>query len=153
MSGWDNEEIYVEMRDVVGKTEFVGYEMDKVEARITGILKDGQFVETAEEGETVEIVLDRTPFYAESGGQVADGGRLYCNVGSEDVLNVTSPVEGLTLHTVKISKGKLGVGNEVLAEIDFGRRRATEANHTSTHLLHRALKDVLGEHVNSQVRG
>jgi alanyl-tRNA synthetase len=148
LSGWDNEEIYVEMRDVVGKTEFVGYEMDKVEARITGILKDGQFVETAEEGETVEIVLDRTPFYAESGGQVADGGRLYCNVGSGDVLNVTSPVEGLTLHTVKISKGKLGVGNEVLAEIDFGRRRATEANHTSTHLLHRALKDVLGEHVN-----
>lgn len=146
-SGWE-EAAYVEVRDVVGNTEFVGYETDKVDVRVIGILKDGQFVEMAGAGETVEIILDKTPFYAEAGGQVADTGDISGTTGSGTVSNVISPLEGLILHTVQVQDGKIAVGDEVLAEIDSRRRRATEANHTATHLLHRALKEVLGDHVN-----
>ncbi len=136
-------------RDTV-KTLFVGYSEPMTRGQIVAILKGGQLVERAGEGETVQVVLDQTPFYAEAGGQVGDTGRLHGDDGAADVSD-TQKDSGYWFHTATIAAGELRVGETVDAEIDAGRRSNIQRNHTTTHLLHKALQIVLGPHV--QQRG
>ncbi len=143
---------------VVGRAEpslFKGYETTQVdEARVVGLIKGGDEVQDLSEGGEGEVVLDQTPFYAESGGQVGDVGRLSnppATAGGTDfiaaVVDTYSPTQGLIVHKVKVEKGSLKVGDTVVAEVDVEKRDATRRNHTATHLMHAALREVLGSHV------
>ncbi len=132
------------------KTLFVGYSEPQTQGHITAIIRGGQLVESAHEGETVQIVLDQTPFYAEAGGQVGDTGRLHGANGAAEVSD-TQKDSGYWFHTATITAGELRVGDAISAEIDSGRRTNIQRNHTTTHLLHKALQLVLGPHV--QQRG
>ncbi len=134
----------------VGKTLFVGYSEARTHGKITAIVKSGQLVDGASEGETVQIVLDQTPFYAEAGGQVGDTGGLHGAEGGAEVTD-TQKDSGYWFHTATVTAGELTVGDTVDAQIDTGRRASIQRNHTTTHLLHKALQEVLGSHV--QQRG
>ncbi len=136
-------------RDVV-KSLFVGYSEAKSRGQITAIVKNGALVETASEGETVQIVLDQTPFYAEAGGQVGDTGFLHSDGGAAEVSD-TQKDSGYWFHSATLTAGTLSVGDTADAQIDAGRRFSVQRNHTTTHLLHKALQQVLGSHV--QQRG
>jgi alanyl-tRNA synthetase len=131
-----------------GETPFLGYETTRVEdARIAAILRDGIEVEAVVPGDdVVEVVLDRTPFYAEAGGQVGDQGRLHDPDGAPllAVADTQRPLPGLVVHAGTVD-GRLRVGDSVIAEVDAARRADTMRNHTGTHLLHRALRNVVGE--------
>jgi alanyl-tRNA synthetase len=126
--------------------EFVGYKKYAARARILALLANGERVDQAAEGTQVEVVLDRTPFYAEGGGQVADTGRLQVPRGVVEVTDTQRPVGGLIVHRGRVSGVGIRVGQPVRAEIDIPRRQDIMRNHTATHLLHQALRDVLGEH-------
>ena len=132
-----------------GRTEFRGYDTLECTAKVIAIVKNGEAIASAGPGEEVEIVLDATPFYAESGGQVGDRGTLYY-AGSEQkvaaVENTWSPVPGLIVHKAA-TVWPISRGDEVLAAVAPGIRRPTMRNHTATHLLHAALRAVLGTHV------
>ncbi|HET6647429.1 MAG TPA: alanine--tRNA ligase [Pyrinomonadaceae bacterium] len=143
---------------IVSRTErsqFKGYEATRVDhARVVSVIKDGHEVQQLKEGDEAEVVLNQTPFYAESGGQVGDVGRLSsqaAKAGSPDViasvLDTYSPSQGLIVHKVKLETGTLTVGDPVSAEVDVVKRDATRRNHTATHLMHAALREVLGTHV------
>jgi alanyl-tRNA synthetase len=141
-------EIWLTLRDTHGATEFLGYSQDAAVASITAIVKDGAEVASAEAGEIVQIVLNQTPFYAESGGQAGDTGTV-CLHGAvvAAVSDTQAPASGLFVHTLNILQGVLRVGDTVEVQIDTARRRRIRANHSATHLLHAALRQVLGEHV------
>ncbi len=134
--------------DIHEASEFIGYEQLAVESTVVTLLKDGVLAEQASEGEEVQFILDRTPFYAESGGQVADKGIISGETFVAEVQDVQKAPNGQNLHTAIIRSGEMMKGAKVLAEVDQAARKLTIRNHTATHLLHRALKDVLGEHVN-----
>ena len=127
-------------------TSFVGYETLESEARVLALLKDDEPVDEAGEGETLEIVLDRTPFYAERGGQAGDSGALDSEDAHVDVETTYPWRETISVHNGTITRGTLRVGGTVTARVDAARRAAIERNHTATHLLHHALRQVLGEH-------
>jgi alanyl-tRNA synthetase len=145
------------------KAEFTGYETTRVEdAKVVVLIDDDHEVQSLTADQEGEVVLDRTPFYAESGGQVGDVGRLSnppATAGGTDlaaadrddfaaaVLDTYSPAQGLIVHKVKIEKGTLKVGDIVSAELDVEKRDSTRRNHTATHLMHAALREVLGTHV------
>lgn len=129
------------------ESEFIGYSHTVADAEIVAIVKDGELVDSAQEGEEVQLVLDRTPFYAESGGQIADKGALTNDLVTASVLDVKKAPNGQNLHTVRVDSGEL-TKTAVKAKVDASERRHTVKNHTATHLLHQALKDVLGTHVN-----
>jgi alanyl-tRNA synthetase len=136
--------------DNIPKTEFEGYSAMRVDgARVLALVKDGVGVPELKAGEQGEVVLDATSFYADSGGQVGDKGWLYSddhNTVLADVSGATKPVQGVFAHRV-IARQTLAVGDVVDAVVDAENRRATERNHTGTHLLHAALREVLGKHV------
>jgi len=134
----------------IQKTLFVGYSEPRTQAQVTAIVRSGQLTDTAGEGETVQVVLDQTPFYAEAGGQVGDTGQLHGENGAAEVSD-TQKDSGYWFHTVTITAGQLSVGDTLDAQIDAGRRFSIQRNHTTTHLLHKALQIVLGAHV--QQRG
>jgi alanyl-tRNA synthetase len=128
--------------------EFVGYETIRVDdARVVAILRGGERMAALAEGEEGDVVLDRTPFYAESGGQVGDQGSLSAAAGTGRVLDVQTPVGGVILHRTRVQQGALRAGDAVAAAVDADRRFATACHHTATHLLHAGLREVLGEHV------
>jgi alanyl-tRNA synthetase len=129
-----------------GKTTFLGYSSCAAEGTVIGIIAGGAPVDELGEGEEGELFLDTTPFYAESGGQVGDRGVLTTGDAEVAVLNTYHPVEGVHAHTVQVKKGQLRVGQSVTARVDEGRRQAIARAHTATHLLHHALREVLGEH-------
>ncbi len=131
-------------------TLFVGYSEASTQSPLVAIIKDGQLTQTASEGETVQIVLDQTPFYAEAGGQVGDMGTLHGDTGAFQVSD-TQKEGGFVFHRGQVTNGELHVGDSVDAQIDAARRLGIARNHTTTHLLHRALQDILGPHV--QQRG
>ncbi|MEE0027821.1 MAG: alanine--tRNA ligase-related protein, partial [Atopobiaceae bacterium] len=140
--------VWTALSDELTATEFCGYDNDKIEgATVLAIVRAGESVSMAEEGDQVEVVLDRTPFYAEMGGQVGDTGTL----SSDDVcveVSDTKHHEGdLYGHAGTIAQGTLHVGDKIDAGIHVGRRELIRRNHTATHLLDAALKTVLGEHV------
>ncbi|OEF96312.1 alanine--tRNA ligase [Desulfuribacillus alkaliarsenatis] len=130
-------------------SEFVGYDNLEAEARIIAIFSDKKLVQTAEQHQEVHIILNQTPFYAESGGQINDVGTICANDGlSADVLDVQKGPNGQNIHRVKITQGSLNVGSIIAAKVDTNSRKGIIKNHTATHILHKALKQVLGEHVN-----
>ena len=137
------------------RSEFKGYESTRVsDAKSIALVRNQELVQLLKEGDEGEVVLDQTPFYAESGGQVGDVGRLTnppAITGGTDfkasVVDTYSPAQGLIVHKVKVEKGTLKVGDTVTAEVDVEKRDATRRNHTATHLMHAALREVLGTHV------
>ncbi len=129
------------------KTEFLGYEQDELKASIEGILVGDTFVDKLEAGSKAGLVLNKTPFYAESGGQVSDTGSIAHNTANFEVVETKSPYPGLTLHYGTLTKGTLLAGEPVDAKIETKVRRRTERHHTAVHLLHWALEKVLGDHI------
>ncbi len=130
-----------------GEAAYCGYEKLTAGATVIALLKMEKEVDALAEGEEGEIVLGGTPFYAESGGQVGDGGRIYSDTATALVSDTQSPIPGLIVHKVKMVNGKMRVGDRVKAEVDERKRLDTARNHTATHLLQNALKQVLGEHI------
>jgi alanyl-tRNA synthetase len=130
-----------------GATEFVGYEADEADSTVLAILVDGLAVERIEAGASAEVVLDRTPFYGEQGGQVGDTGEISGADGTFRVEDTKIPLAKLVAHRGRLESGSLAVGESVHAGIDHLRRERIRRNHTATHLLHWALRLVLGEHV------
>ncbi|MBM7651739.1 alanine--tRNA ligase [Neobacillus cucumis] len=136
------------LRDVTLESKFVGYDELNTNSTVIAIIKEGQLVETAGTGEEVQVILDITPFYAESGGQIADRGLLQGDGVTVAVKDVQKAPNGQNLHKVAIENGQLKTNQQVTATVDAENRVKIIKNHTATHLLHRALKDILGEHVN-----
>ena len=137
---------YSQSLKVEGETDFLGYELDEAEGAVIAMLVDGVAVERLESGQSGVVILDRTPFYGESGGQVGDCGRLICADGMLDV-NDTTKAQGHHLHHVTVTSGGISVGDTVNAQIDAGVRNKTRLNHSATHLLHEALRRELGDHI------
>ncbi|HEU4322423.1 MAG TPA: alanine--tRNA ligase [Roseiflexaceae bacterium] len=127
-------------------TVFTGYSTTSDQGRVLALVAAGDRVSRAEQGQPVQIVLDRTPFYAESGGQVGDTGTLVGPQGRVRITDTLRPVPGLIIHYGEVAEGSLASGDAVEARVDAERRRDVVRNHTATHLLHRALRDTLGEH-------
>jgi alanyl-tRNA synthetase len=136
--------------DEVGRTEFLGYDAEESEGVILAMFKDGGRIMAANEGETVEILTNQTPFYAESGGQAGDVGHIASARARGQVTDTQKKLGALHVHVVKITEGTFAPGDAVDLKIDGERRRATRANHSATHLLHAALKRVLGSHVSQK---
>ncbi len=136
--------------DEVGRTEFLGYDTEEAEGQILAIFKDGGRVMAAEPGETVEIVTNQTPFYGESGGQAGDTGHIHSTKAKGQVTDTQKWLGALHVHTVRVTEGSFLPGDAVDLKVDAERRRATRANHSATHLLHAALKRVLGNHVSQK---
>jgi alanyl-tRNA synthetase len=139
--------VYQELQ-AAGRTKFLGYETLEESGRVVAIVRNQQLLESVGAGEQAEIVLDRTPFYAESGGQTGDRGALYGGAGEKlaEVEDTFAPVPGLTVHKV-VTAAPIRRGDEVRARVADDVRRSTMRNHTATHLLHAALRTVLGTHV------
>ncbi len=134
--------------DIKVESEFVGYDQVAVEAKVAAIIKNGELVTEAQEGEEVQVILDKTPFYAESGGQIADIGTMASESVKVDVLDVQKAPNGQNLHRVAVTAGTLTTDSDIVAAVNQENRIHITKNHTATHLLHQALKDVLGTHVN-----
>ncbi|OTA17984.1 alanyl-tRNA synthetase [Xenorhabdus vietnamensis] len=137
---------YNELIKVDGRSDFCGYEHNSQQAAVIAIFRNGQAVEQIHEGEEAIIILDKTAFYAESGGQVGDTGKLSNDNGVFDVLDTQKYAQAIG-HIGKLTSGRLSVNHTVNAEIDVIRRDAIRLNHSATHLLHSALRQILGEHV------
>lgn len=136
------------LADFTDKSEFIGYTDLIAEARVIALVLDNRMVEEVPAGHTAQVILDRTPFYAESGGQVSDYGMLAGDQAAAEVSEVSKAPHGQHVHTVKVEKGVLRMGMTVRAGVDRATRSHVVKNHTATHLLHKALKEVLGQHVN-----
>ena len=140
-------EAYRALLDGVEPTEFTGYEQESGSGRVLAIIREGEQVEAAEEGQPIELFLDRTPFYAESGGQIGDSGRIVSPTGTITVSDTQYPLPGVHGHLAVVSTGTISVGQDVGLTIDRERRERIRKNHTGTHVLHYALRDVVGDHV------
>jgi alanyl-tRNA synthetase len=137
--------VFGELLDRAGRVTFTGYDAAAGEATIVGLLMGGASVPVADAGMEVEVVLDRTPFYAEGGGQLSDTGVITADGAEVEVFDVQMPVTGLIVHRGKVRAGQIRVGSPAFAEIDVERRRAVSRSHTATHLVHRAFRGALGE--------
>ncbi|MGR9108042.1 MAG: alanine--tRNA ligase [Gammaproteobacteria bacterium] len=130
-----------------GETEFVGYENLAVASKVAALIRDGHSISTLSAGDSGALVLEKTPFYAESGGQVGDNGRIYAAHGEFRVTDTQKLRQGVYLHNGELISGFLRTGDLCQAEVNDSTRRATALNHSATHLLHAALRKVLGDHV------
>ena len=137
---------YKKIADAAGATQFIGYSNTESESKINGLLVDGVSVSSAHAGQDIEVTLDRTPFYAEGGGQLADGGKITLASGAViEIDDVQSPVKGLSVHRGRIISGEVAVKDSVHAIIDIERRQAISRAHTATHMVHKAFRELLGE--------
>ncbi|HHU11349.1 MAG TPA: alanine--tRNA ligase [Intrasporangiaceae bacterium] len=138
---------YREIADMLGRpVEFTGYDEVSSEARIAGLIREGAPVGSAWAGDEIEVVLDRTPFYAEGGGQLADGGLLQLGGGAViEVRDVQSPITGLIVHKATVVSGEVHTGEITHALVDIERRRSISRAHTATHMVHKAIREALGE--------
>jgi len=141
------ETLWFGVKDRVGATEFLGYETEGAEGVVTALVRDGREVETLSAGETGFVVLNQTPFYGESGGQVGDSGRFSGEGVSVTVLDTQKKLGDVFVHAARVEQGALKVGQALALEVEHGRRGAIRSNHSATHLLHEALRHVLGDHV------
>lgn len=139
-------EVYAAVLDRHGSTRFVGYELDATDATALAIITEDGEVQEAQAGTAVEVILDRTPFYAEQGGQIGDQGTIAFGEGTVVVEDTQAPIAGLAVHRGRVQDGTVRSGEKVRAIVDSRRREATRRNHTATHLLHWALRLVVGEH-------
>ena len=145
-SGFAATTAYRDILEAGGTTTFLGYTDISTESVVLGIVLDGEAVPAASAGQHVEVVLNRTPFYAEAGGQLGDHGRLVSSDGSViSVYDVQTPVPGLFLHRGVVEAGELVSGSTLVAEVDIPRRKAISRAHTATHLIHRAFRERLGD--------
>lgn len=136
------------LKNITTPSTFVGYETTTAESKVTHLIYNGQEVDKAEAGETIYFMLEQTPFYAVSGGQVADKGVVYNDNFEIAVTEVTKAPNGQNLHKGQIQFGQVTVNADIKAEVNKDERRDIQKNHSATHLLHAALKEVLGDHVN-----
>jgi alanyl-tRNA synthetase len=141
------EAIWFKLRESLGATEFLGYGAEAAEGEVLALVKGGEGVKSAKAGEEIAVVVNQTPFYAESGGQVADTGTIETDKGRIAVTDVQKRADGLFAHYGKVESGTVSVGDAVRLQIDRERRGKVRANHSATHLLHAALRNVLGTHV------
>ncbi len=142
------EALWFELKEELGATEFLGYGTEAASAEIVALIKDGARVRELKEGERGIVIVNQTPFYGESGGQVGDRGVIAGAKGARfKVEDTQKKLHGLLLHEGVVEQGALKLGEEVAAEVDHARRTATRAHHSATHLLHEALRQVLGTHV------
>ncbi|MEV4103729.1 alanine--tRNA ligase [Nonomuraea sp. NPDC049649] len=137
--------VFGSLLEKAGQVEFLGYDETATDTTVVGVLVEGVPVPAAGAGTAVEVVLGRTPFYAEGGGQLADQGVIRTGGAEVEVLDVQSPIKGLIVHRGKVRSGELKVGDEAHAEIDLERRRAISRSHSATHMVHRGFKNALGE--------
>jgi alanyl-tRNA synthetase len=128
-----------------GAVQFVGYEREKAGGTVIAILKNARLADAAGEGDEIEVVLDTTPLYGESGGQMGDRGSITSGSLTLEVRDTQKPLAGLVVHAAVVKKGTVRVGEKVTAEVDHGRRDAIRRSHSATHLMHYALRHVLGE--------
>jgi alanyl-tRNA synthetase len=140
------QEIYTEILDNYGESDFTGYETTSGKATVVAMVKDGHAVGAVGQGDEVEVFLDHTPFYGEMGGQVGDTGSISSLSAEAEVLEANHPAQGLISHRCRITSGRLEAGQTVDAEVDAERRCAIRRNHTATHIIHWALREVLGDH-------
>jgi len=145
-SGSEEEKIYNSLQND-NNFEFTGYETLNDQSKVIAIIRDGNQVDSLKAGQKGEIILDKTPFYAESGGQIGDKGVIRCN---DNIANVydTRKKTGLSVHVVEVKEGEIMMGQTVEAKVFSDLRQSTARNHSATHLLHKSLKEVLGDHVN-----
>ncbi len=137
---------YKQIADGSGLSTFLGYTHTEAEGKINGLLVDGVIAQNAKSGDEVEVVLDRTPFYAEGGGQLADAGLIkLANGAIIEIDDVQAPVNGLSVHRGRVVSGEVEVGQNALSTIDQERRDAISRAHTATHMVHKAFREVLGE--------
>lgn len=137
--------VFGRILEKTGRVEFLGYDQVTAETEVIGLLVDGAPVQAAGAGTTVEVVLSRTPFYAEGGGQLADQGLVRTDGAEVEIVDVQSPLAGVVVHRGKVRAGEIRVGAQAQAEIDVERRRAISRSHTATHLVHRGFRNALGE--------
>ena len=141
------ETVWFGLREKLGATEFLGYETESAEGAVTALVKDGNEVESLKAGDTGAIVLNQTPFYAESGGQVGDLGVLTGEGVTFRVTDTQKRAGDLFVHLGTVESGTLKLGTALALDVDHSRRAAIRANHSATHLLHEALRQVLGDHI------
>lgn len=141
------ETVWFGLRDRLGATEFLGYDTEKAEGVVTALLKDGAEVAEAGERESVFVIVNQTPFYGESGGQVGDTGIFTGEGFSLEIVDTQKKADGLFIHSGKMLSGTVSVGDAVEMRVDHARRAKIRANHSATHLMHEALREVLGTHV------
>ncbi|MGQ0567211.1 MAG: alanine--tRNA ligase [Gemmobacter sp.] len=138
--------VWFDLAEAHGATEFLGYDTETAEGQVLALVSDGVAVETAGLGQTVQIVLNQTPFYAESGGQVGDHGLIRTETGTARVTD-TRKAQGIFAHVAEVTEGHIARGQAARLAVDHARRSAIRANHSATHLLHEALRRALGHHV------
>ena len=140
--------LWFDIKEKVGTTEFLGYSMNSAQGVITALVKDGKEVTELKKGEKGQLIVNQTPFYAESGGQIGDAGMVHRGSATGGrVTDTIKPLDGLFVHEITVDDGTLSVGDTVELEIDTERRDRIRANHSATHLLHAALRRQLGEHI------
>ena len=140
--------VHADLLREIGATTFVGYTSLSVQASVLALVKDDARVDSLKAGQTGEIILDITPFYAEMGGEVGDTGTISSEAFTAEVIDTKAPEKGLVAHVVTVTSGTVTVGENVAAQVDKLRRARISRNHTCTHLLHAALRSVLGSHIN-----
>jgi alanyl-tRNA synthetase len=141
------EAVWFELKEKHGASEFLGYDTETAEGVVQAIVKDGKTIDGANAGDTVQIVVNQTPFYGESGGQMGDTGVIVSDHARLSVTDTQKKGEGVFVHNAVVETGKLSVGDTVALTVDHARRSRLRANHSATHLLHEALREVLGTHV------
>ena len=141
-----DEGIWLDLAEMHGPTDFLGYDTEKAEAQVLAVVRDGATVEEAQGGDTVEVVVNQTPFYAEAGGQVGDSGTIRIDGGLVRVTD-TRKSAGIFRHIGKVAEGRIARGDAAELEVEHARRTAIRAHHSGTHLLHEALRRTLGDHV------
>src|SRR5262245_21270514 len=139
--------LWFALREKLGATEFLGYETETAEGVVTAVIRDGQEVDSLKAGDSGAVIMNQTPFYAESGGQAGDSGAMLADGLRFRVTDTQKKAGDLVVHSGVVEEGRLAQGLAVSLEVDHALRRATRANHSATHLLHEALRQVLGDHV------
>jgi alanyl-tRNA synthetase len=142
-----NETIWFELKEKHGATEFLGYDTERAEGVVQALVRDGKAVDQANAGESVQVVVNQTPFYGESGGQMGDTGVIETDTAKLRVTDTQKKGEGVFVHSAEVVEGTIKGGDAVVLTVDHERRGRLRANHSATHLLHEAMREVLGTHV------
>ena len=141
------ETIWFEIKEKNGATEFLGYDTERAEGVVQALVRDGKALESASAGEQVQVVVSQTPFYGESGGQMGDTGVIETDTAKLAVSDTQKRGEGVFVHIAEVIEGSIKAGDAVVLTVDHARRNRLRANHSATHLLHEAMREVLGTHV------
>ncbi|MBZ9988381.1 alanine--tRNA ligase [Mesorhizobium sp. BH1-1-5] len=141
------ETVWFSVREKTGATEFLGYETEQAEGIVQALVKDGKAIDSASQGDAIAVVVNQTPFYGESGGQMGDTGVISGEGFSIEISDTQKKADGLFVHLGKVAKGTVKTGAAVELKVDHARRLKLRANHSATHLIHEALREVLGTHV------